>query len=148
MIDSTEQTLNHIQTVNLIIGVIREELKKRAFEHDKSKLESPEKPIFDEFTPKLKNSTYGSEEYKGFLKEMSVALEHHYKNNRHHPEYHENGIMDMNLVDIIEMLCDWKAATLRHDDGDILESIEINQHRFGYSDDLKQIFMNTVKLFE
>jgi hypothetical protein len=40
---------------------------------------------------------------------------------------------------------DWKAATLRHADGDILKSIEINQKRFGYSDDLKEIFKNTVK---
>lgn len=54
----------------------------------------------------------------------------------------------MNLVDIIEMLCDWKAATLRHADGDIYKSIEINQKRFGYSDELKSIFINTIKCIE
>jgi hypothetical protein len=46
------------------------------------------------------------------------------------------------------MLCDWKAATLRHDDGDIRRSIEINQERFGYSDELKQILINTLPLIE
>jgi hypothetical protein len=42
------------------------------------------------------------------------------------------------------MLCDWRAAALRHADGDIWKSIEINQKRFGYSDELKEIFKNTL----
>lgn len=75
---------------------------------------------------------------------MGVALEHHYKNNRHHPEHFKNGIEGMTLVDLCEMISDWKAATLRHDDGDILKSIEMNQQRFGYTDELKQILINTV----
>jgi hypothetical protein len=58
------------------------------------------------------------------------------------------GIRGMSLVDLTEMLCDWKAATLRHDDGDIRRSIEINQERFGYSDELKQILINTLPLIE
>ena len=51
-------------------------------------------------------------------------------------------------LDILEMLCDWKAATLRHKDGDIRKSIEINQKRFGYSDELKRIFLNTLSIIE
>ena len=142
-----KETINHIQKVSLCIDRIIKELEIRRYNHDLSKLINPEIDIFTEFTPKLKNSTYGSDEYKGFLKSMSIALEHHYKNNRHHPEHFENGIKDMNLIDLIEMFCDWKAATLRHDDGDIYKSIEINKKRFNYSDDLEQIFINTVKLF-
>jgi hypothetical protein len=46
------------------------------------------------------------------------------------------------------MFCDWKAATLRHKDGDIIKSIEQNQKRFGYSDELKAIFLNTAGLLE
>lgn len=85
---------------------------------------------------------------------MAKGLEHHYVNNRHHPEYFKSdipeasGIKNMNLVDLVEMFCDWKAATLRHKDGDIIKSIEQNQVRFGYSDDLKAIFLNTAKLLE
>ena len=52
----------------------------------------------------------------------------------------------MNLVDLIEMICDWKAASERHADGDIYKSIEINQKRFGYSDELKQILKNTIEI--
>ncbi|WP_260858005.1 DUF5662 family protein [Bacillus sp. FJAT-22090] len=79
---------------------------------------------------------------------MQVALKHHYENNSHHPEYHQDGIRGMDLLDVVEMFCDWKAATMRHADGDINKSIEINKERFGYSDELAQIFKNSVKIFE
>ncbi len=54
----------------------------------------------------------------------------------------------MDLMDVVEMFCDWKAATMRHNDGDIRKSIEINQKRFNMSDDLMEIFKNTAKLFD
>jgi len=43
------------------------------------------------------------------------------------------------------MICDWKAATMRHADGDISQSVEKNQERFKYTNELKHIFNNTVK---
>ena len=46
------------------------------------------------------------------------------------------------------MFCDWKAATERHNDGNLLKSIQINAQRFGYDDQLKRIFLNTAKLFD
>ena len=144
MYDSTEDTKEHMSTVRIYMSRLYMDLRRRMYPHDKSKLEEPEKAIFDEYTPKLATSTYGSEEYKGFLKGMGIALEHHYANNRHHPEHFENGIKGMNLIDLCEMISDWKGATLRHTDGDILKSIEINQQRFGYTDELKQILINTV----
>ena len=54
----------------------------------------------------------------------------------------------MNLIDIIEMLCDWKAATMRHNDGNIYKSIDLNQKRFKYSNELKDIFINTAKYLD
>ena len=122
------------------------ELLKRAKQHDQSKLQSPEVEIFEEYTPKLRGTVYGSNEYRAHMKGMKVAIDHHNENNRHHPEHHENGISDMTTIDHIEMICDWKSASLRHDTGDIMKSIEINQERFGYSDDLKQVFINTAKM--
>ena len=145
--DQTKKTIEHINQVKYFMAKIINELEYRMLDHDKSKLESPEKEIFDEYTPKLSQVTYGSDEYKGYLKEMKIALDHHYLANRHHPEHFENGVNDMNLIDLIEMLCDWKAATLRHDKGDIYKSIEINKKRFDISDQLTKILLNTVKLF-
>lgn len=144
MYDSTEDTMQHIDTVKRFLRILYRDLGIKGIYHDQSKLREPEKTIFDEYTPKLANSTYGSEEYKEFLKGMGIALEHHYTNNRHHPEHFENGIKGMTLIDLCEMISDWKAATLRHNNGDILKSIDMNQQRFGYTDELKQILINTV----
>lgn len=142
--DSRIATHEHIQTVQTLMKGVIIQLLDRLTEHDKSKLKSPEVEVFDEYTPKLKNTTYGSDEYKSFLAAMKVGLDHHYRNNSHHPEHWVKGIRDMSLLDLIEMLVDWKAATMRHADGDILKSIEINQKRFGYSDELKDILLNTL----
>ena len=151
--DLTNETRKHISRVKEIIDIIINELNLRAINHDKSKLESPEREELNRMVPKLKHSTYGSEEYNQFLKELKPILDRHYKNNRHHPQHFQHDyinepywkpISEMNLVDIIEMLCDWKAATMRHADGDINKSLEINQKRFNYSDDIKKIFQNTV----
>ncbi len=85
--DSTADTVKHIQQVQYLLQLVIEELLTRSRKHDKTKLESPEKEVFDEYTPKLKNSTYMSEEYKQFLKDMKPALDHHYAENGHHPEH-------------------------------------------------------------
>ena len=92
----------------------------------------------------LKSEIPTFKEYKSFLAGLKPALDIHYKNNRHHPEHFANGIKDMTLLDLLEMLCDWKASSERHADGDIYRSIEINQSRFGYSDELKTILKNTI----
>ncbi|MBQ7845480.1 MAG: hypothetical protein IJ392_04940 [Clostridia bacterium] len=91
---------------------------------------------------------YGSDEYKESLKALKPALDHHYANSRHHPEHFARGILDMNLVDIVEMVCDWKAASERQKDGNLLKSIEQNAQRFGYDDQVKQILINTAKMLD
>jgi hypothetical protein len=145
--ETIKQTKQHIANVENKIELMTLLLKDRAMNHDNSKLEEPELSIFQEYTEKLKGSTYGSDEYKSFLKEMQVALDHHYKNNRHHPEHFENGVDGMNLMDLVEMLCDWKSASERHDNGDIFRSIELNTKRFNLSPQLVNILNNTAKLF-
>jgi len=141
--DSREDTLLHIKRVAELLGEASIELMRRANLHDNSKLEAPEKELFDEYTPKLKDSTYGSDEYKEFLNELKVALNHHYENNSHHPEHYENGLNGFDLFDLMEMFFDWKAATERHTDGNIFKSIEINKERFKMSDQVCDIMSNT-----
>jgi hypothetical protein len=147
-VDSRVQTYMHIHDVQQLLALVIGDLLGRQMVHDLSKLCDPEVSVFDEFTPKLAGTTYGSEEYKSFLVAMKPALDHHYAANSHHPEHYTNGIRGMSLLDLIEMLCDWKAATGRHADGDIRKSIEINQKRFGYSDELKQILLNTLPVLD
>ena len=142
--DSIEDTYKHKTRVSELMAYAANKLIQRGLLHDNSKLDSPEKELFDEYTPKLKDCTYGSDEYKGYLKELKVALDHHYMENSHHPEHHKSGVNGMDLFDLFEMFFDWKAATERHADGDIRKSIEINKDRFKMSDQLRDIFVNTV----
>jgi hypothetical protein len=320
--DSRPDTRKHIGEVRRLLSKVVDDFVRRQREHDASKLVSPEVEAFDEFTPKLRDSTYGSPEYEGFRKAMGEALAHHYAHNSHHPEHayrderwlpvcgyeglydvstegrvrnglrgtmlslqptpkgylrvslsrvgvsrnhmvhrlvarafvsndsdkpevnHKDGdkvnnratnlewvtesenlihaydtglrgstfkyfvhcveldvytpgtqamervlrgrgydrvtaagiwramdregkhydltfvgypikgghpqsmLRGMNLFDVLEMLCDWLAATKRHADGDIRKSVEINQERFGYGDELKRILLNTLPLLE
>lgn len=144
---SREATREHIATVAGFLMHMASELLKRAQVHDASKLEPPEVETFAIYTAKLKGSTYGSDEYKQFLKEMKPALDHHYDHNSHHPEHYVNGVDGMDLIDLVEMFCDWKAAGMRHADGNLHTSIEKNTERFNLSPQLVSILKNSVDLF-
>lgn len=143
--DSKADTLEHIHRVSSLLGQCCKRLLDKAESHDNTKLSDKEKPLFDYYSQKLKGCDYGSPEYKEFLEGLKPALEHHYKYNRHHPEHYEDGVNDMDLFDIMEMFMDWKAASERHDTGDIYKSININMERFGLSNQLIEILINTAK---
>jgi hypothetical protein len=142
--DSRIATREHIQAVQGKMAEVIENLLERSKRHDDSKLISPEVEYFDKYTPLLAETTYGTDEYRELLRMIQPALDHHYAAHRHHPEHWPNGIQDMTLLDLIEMICDWIAAALRHAAGDVYRSVDINQKRFGYSDELKKIFLNTL----
>lgn len=143
--DSEPETREHIKQVARRLRTVCIELRERGERHDASKLGPNEKPIFDRVTPKLKGLTYGTQEYRDSLKELGPALTHHYRENTHHPEHFANGIAGMDLLDLIEMYCDWAAATLRTKDGDMAKGIEINVERFGITGPLADILRNTWK---
>ena len=145
--DSLPDTLAHSQRVGELIGAIVKELVDRSSCHDRSKTLPPEVTVFDEFTPKLKHLTYGSQEYKDALTGMGDGLAHHYAANRHHPEHFADGVAGMTLVDVAEMLADWKAATERMADGDLAASLEIQQERFGMPAQLTAILRNTAEQY-
>jgi hypothetical protein len=143
--DSRSDTLAHIANVRRLLAEAIADLQERAIAHDFSKLDDPEKAVFDEYTPKLRDSTYGSEEYKRFLAGMGEGLAHHYQVNDHHPEHFGGGIADMDLIQLVEMLADWKAATMRHADGDLDRSISQNAERFGYGFELERVLRHTAE---
>ena len=146
--DSTADTLKHSLRGGELLSQPINELVQGSTQHDRSKTEDPELATFNEFTPKLKDSTYGSDEYKGFLAAMKPALDHHYQANRHHPEHFADGVNGMTLVDLIEMLADWKAATERHADGSLKRSLDIQRERFGLDPQLWQILHNTAVFYD
>lgn len=137
-------TYEHIDKIRELLRLFADELLARGETHDRSKLSPAEADVFAEFTPRLKGLTYGSDEYKQCLVEMQPALVHHYANNRHHPEHHEGGVRGMNLLDVLEMWIDWRASSMRHADGDMRKSLEINRKRFEIGDELHAVFVNTL----
>lgn len=86
--DSANDTLEHIGRVRELLVEASQEIVRRADVHDASKLLPPEKDGFDEYTPKLKDCVYGSDEYRSFLEGLKPALDHHYAHNSHHPQYY------------------------------------------------------------
>jgi hypothetical protein len=139
------EVIKHIHEVRKFLYKFIEELDERAKLHDQSKLEDPEASIFGEHTGELAKVKYGTPEYEALLEKVKPAIEHHYANNRHHPEHWPEGVNDMTLVDLVEMLCDWKAATVRNKNGNIRKSVEHNAKRFGMSEQITKIFENTVR---
>lgn len=148
MYDSTQDTLDHISKVQERLRQIRLHLRIRGDVHDSSKLIEPEKSGYDQLTIKLKDCVYGSDEYRAALTEAKPVIDHHYAHNLHHPEHYENGLAGMSLLDVIEMLCDWKAASERTKQGSIAQSLAHNKQRFGIDDQLASILENTVRELE
>jgi Family of unknown function (DUF5662) len=121
-------------------------LQSRAVVHDHSKLQSPEREAYNELTPKLRCVSYGTKEYKTILQQFRPAIDHHYAHNRHHPEYYSNGIAGMSLLDLLEMLADWKASSDRIPQAVSLEkAFNINKERFKIDPVLYGIMWNTAK---
>lgn len=141
-------TQEHVEFVRSLLNKICDKLIERGQTHDSSKLLPPEIDYFVKYTPILASLQYGSKEYAETLENMKPALEHHYANSRHHSEHFPDGINGMNLVDIVEMLCDWYAAAKRNKSGNILKSISVNKERYGMSDDLTNILKNTADMLE
>lgn len=154
--DSRPETYDHILRVRHFVYEATANLQKRAAVHDQSKLHPPEVEAFDIATPKLAGLEYGSEEYKQSLRDLGPALQHHFAENDHHPEHFENGIRGMSLMALIEMLCDWRAAServkQRTDDPAKVATFEAgllhNKERFDISDDLYEILLNTARELE
>jgi hypothetical protein len=151
--DSRPETREHIDRVRHFIRIAQHNLASRSVAHDRSKLVEPELSAFDIATPKLANLVYGTEEYKQSLRDLGPALQHHFEANDHHPEHFGNGVAGMSLMALIEMLCDWRAASertkQRTDDPEKVATFEsglkFNQERFGYSDELAEILLNTAR---
>ncbi|RTL01280.1 MAG: hypothetical protein EKK57_05025 [Proteobacteria bacterium] len=144
LLEHNKVTLEHVEEVRKNIQISISELVRRGKEHDASKFENPEAEIFAANNHKLAKTQYGSPEYDVLLKEVKVAIDHHYSKNDHHPEHFTNGVDEMDLFQITEMLCDWIAATKRNKNGNVHKSIEHNTDRFKLSPQLVKILRNTV----
>lgn len=137
--------LEHRNNVSVNLDDIIYELKKRSKLHDLSKLNEIEFDSFVQTRPKFEKCDYCSKEYQECIVEIQPAINHHYGDNRHHPEHYRNGFSDMNLIDILEMLADWRAASKRSPNLDFKDSLSTCFEKYKISDDMQRHVINTLE---
>jgi hypothetical protein len=148
MYDSLKDLDAHQANFKKIMARVMSELKERTNKHDESKRESPELECYNKYIPKLQEVEYNSDEYKELKQEMlDNGLQHHFDNNRHHIEHFEDGILGMDLIDLIECLVDWVAASMRSS-SPFEKGLEANKDSFNIPDPIYKIFENTLPLIE
>ena len=129
--------MSHCRFVRRGLDKIRTELSERAERHDDSKLFADEFGGFSRISAHARKHAYGSPEYRQGLKDEKSVINLHYQRNSHHPEYHgeprpmDIAAIEMGFLDIIEMVCDWRAAYLAYGSkGAWGENIEKQKERY------------------
>jgi pterin-4a-carbinolamine dehydratase len=122
--------IRHITLVQSHMRRIAAELQRRALVHDLSKWTLDEFGGFVLLNEADKKYGYGSDKYKAALKAVN-AVGLHTSRNSHHPEFHPEGVDGMGLFDLIEMICDWLAASEVYGTTSLEQSLQMSIERFG-----------------
>lgn len=144
--NKTEQFIkDHQKKVKKRIDLIVEELNRRAATHDLSKLQEPEFSAWCEMD-KEPHYAYDDPKYMEKKKRWEWLFEEHYRNskNRHHPEHWSGFYNDMDLVDLIEMLCDW-ASFMSFTSEEAPLYLEKQIDRFQFDNTIKDLLLNTFR---
>lgn len=126
----------HCQKIENYNGTRFKGLVEQAKNHDASKFEEPEYTpyLFITWSYKCKDSGEQFDVPKEAKEKMSIATEHHVKNNSHHAEFHSKADVDlinredrdkppsemidttsMPDIDVAEMVADWMAMSEEKD---------------------------------
>lgn len=106
-------------TLESLYQAIEDLNKGRIQDHDLSKYSEEEfEPYRAKYYPTEKERSGLTDEAKSLVeKNADIAWQHHYRTNPHHPKYwidKETGNpIDMDLISIIEMICDWEAMSIK-----------------------------------
>lgn len=134
--------VDHKARVAGYLQKVASDLFFRASVHDNSKFSPEEYEDYEAAFPDLQKYAYGTEEFRAALRKIKPAISHHYRVNDHHPEHFEQGITEMNLIQLIEMVCDWLAASERSQTP-FEDGLVKNKARFSIDEQLYQVLRNT-----
>lgn len=150
-------TRQHQQYVAGYMIECAKRLLDRATKHDASKLAEPEishyiNPVFHLNTEKVE---FGSERYKELTAQMGKGWDHHKTHNDHHIEFFEpysvqtlnDPIKAMDLFCIIEMICDWIAASKRRGNNPS-EALDYLKKKYQFDEQLEAVIRNTLAIME
>ena len=146
--DFDKRLKQHKDGVKTYLEIISMLLNTRALTHDNSKSSDEEYKYYKMANSVNRNDFKTYEEYMDYIKPtLDKGLKHHYENNRHHPEFFDNGIDDMTLIDIMEMIVDW-CISIKQNGKDLYKEIQYNFDKYNVSEQLKKIIINTYKYID
>jgi hypothetical protein len=137
-------SLRHIARVRELLGMCATEMIRRGDVHDKSKFDPIEADALAEMQVLIETegqAAYGTKEYKRRTAILKPMLDHHYANNSHHPEHYPDGVVGMDLFDLVEMFMDWKAASERGEESSM--NLSYSVEKLGLPPMLESILRNT-----
>ena len=133
----------HRETVATQLERMADELRQRARDHDRSKLQLDEFEGYERINSAARKYAYGSPELKDAIRaENCVAL--HYARNSHHPEHHAS-IEEMFFMDIIEMVIDWYSASVTYGKTPLSDSLPDLRNRYDFSSEQWWLVEQVVK---
>jgi hypothetical protein len=138
------ETILHVSEVSENLEIIASELRKRGCAHDRTKFQALEFDAFVSTREKFKKANYGTPEYQECVDIVKPAVDHHHANNRHHTGFHAAGVSGMSLIDLAEMIADWKAAERRSPDKKLKDTLDYAFNKYGIGKQLGCILRNTM----
>ena len=133
----------HIRGVQAWMGHVATLWNNRLVGHDQSKYSTPESALIRE-KARLDSLPFDTSEYHEALAQIKSAVQAHYEANTHHPEHYPNGVLDMSLLDLMEMICDWRVAA-EMNGTELMQSFDKCVERFNIPPDLRAVLLNTYK---
>lgn len=120
-------------------------LQSRAIKHDESKLQEPEYSLWKKMDEEPRYP-YGTKEYSSKLKRWQHLFKLHWKDkrNRHHPEHFTSPVVEMDLMDMIEMLCDWLGYKEAVSYSEASKLVDNQCKRFNFPEEFKNLLLNTL----
>ena len=143
-ISTKEYIESHISRVQKWISKFSGILFVRGLNHDKSKLIEPEFSLWKKMDEEPRYP-YGTKEYQEKIERHKKVFEHHYRYNRHHPEHWYGFYSEMDLIDIIEMLCDWLGYKEDITLPEAEELVKQQCKRYKFNKTFESLIFNTLK---
>ncbi len=141
---TVEGIVEHKKKVGRALRQLAGELEKRAEHHDDSKLMFPELLWLVEMDRDNEKIPYGTKEYLERRDKYKEFFNHHYQFNSHHPEHHQNGVKDMDLVDLVELVVDWCSYSKGLSVNEALDLVDKQAKRFDFGEEMSDVFKNTL----
>jgi hypothetical protein len=146
--DARVVTQDHITRVRELLAEFTGLLISRGRDHDASKFDPVEAGPLQEMQDLIDRegpAPYGTDEYRRRTALLGPMLAHHYACNSHHPEHFPDGVAGMNLLDLVEMFFDWRAASERGSETSMNLSYSVK--KYDIPPMLEAILRNTARTF-